>query len=241
VPGTCICKLKNLAEVAFYELYPENKIARQLRVKYSRSFRHYNANVKYTGDWMEFKLSSEWKPVSDEMKIGLIQSLLVKVFKDDKRTVNMDLYENFVKGIGEYRPATKSDLLLEESFKRVNEKYLHGFMEMPSLAWGQKSFSKLGCYTYADNTITISKVLAGEVELLDYVMFHELLHKKHKYTVKNNRSHHHTKAFRQEEACFMLSNADKKLSDFIRRKRLSGSCDATPGEEKKGLLERFFG
>ena len=241
--------MKNLAELAFYELYPEKRNSRELRVKYSKAFRHYNANVKYTNEWMEFKLSHEWKKVSDEMKIGLIQNLLLKVYKDRRKTINMDLYENFIKGIGECRPATEIDPILEASFNRVNEKYLGGYMEIPNLLWGQESFSKLGMYTYADNTITMSTVLLGDEELLDYVMYHEMLHKKHKYVTKNGRSHHHTKAFKDEEALFENPDVEQKLHDYLRKKRwaamrrpaITEKKTETREQRKKNLLDWFFG
>jgi predicted metal-dependent hydrolase len=244
--------MRNLAELAFYELYPDKVSSRELRVKYSRSFRSYNANVKYTNMWMEFKLAHQWKEVGDEIKIGLIQTLMAKVFKDKKRTINMDLYENFIKGVGEYRPATTINPVLEESFERVNQKYFNGFMEKTNLVWGQESFRKLGMFTYADNTITMSTVLKDSPELLDYVMYHEMLHKKHKYTTKNNRSHHHTPEFKAEEAKFELPNAEAKLHDYLRRKKYASyyaprkekatkSGKESPEDRKKKLWEWFFG
>ena len=52
---------------------------------------------------------------------------------------------------------------------------------------------------YATDTVTLSKALAHDLELVDYVMYHELLHKKHKFTSKNGKSRHHTKEFRIAE------------------------------------------
>jgi predicted metal-dependent hydrolase len=231
----------NIAEIAFYELYPEKQSTRELRVKYSRAFKAYNANVKYTASWMEFKLSHEWKKISDEMKIGLIQSLLAKIFKDNRRTINMDLYDNFIKGVGEYRPATKIDSVLEKSFDRVNEKYFGSFLEKTNLIWGGQSFSKLGTYTYGENTITISKVLADDEELLDYVMYHEMLHKKHKFQVKNRRSRHHTRVFRDDERKFENPDVEKKLGDFLRKKRWLERHPKSAAKKKSSLMDWFFG
>ena len=240
----------NLAELAFYELFGGRKSERSLRVRYSAAFKSYNANVKYTRDWMEFKLSSEWEPISDEIKIGLIQSLMVKVFREKvKKTINMDLYENFIKGIGEYRPATKIDPFLQESFNRVNEKYFSNWLEPANLVWGGHSFTKLGTYTYADNTITISKALADSQELLDYVMYHEMLHKKHKYkTSDGGRSHHHTAEFRREEARFDLPDAEEELTRYLRRKKWAFGSEEREARRESGrqdrkrrLWEWFFG
>ena len=157
----------NIAEQAFEELFPEKKNVREMRIKYSRAFKPYNCNVKYTPSSMVFSLSREWKTVSEEIRIGLIQSLLIKVFHEKKKTMNMDLYENFMRNIGDYAAVEKSEPVLEESFERVNEKYFNGLIDKTNLCWGQNSFSKLGSYEYGSNTITLSKALEEDSELLE--------------------------------------------------------------------------
>ena len=210
----------NLAERAFLELFPEKKLNKRLRVKYSRAFNPYNANVRYTSFSMSFNLSHEWKKVSNEIKIGLIQTLLLRVYKEKKKTLNIDLYENFIKKIGDYSKVKESDPVLEQSFRRVNEKYFGGFIDKPNLKWGNTSFSKLGSYEYGSNTIVISKVFQEDDELLDYIMYHELLHKKHKFESRNGRSYHHTRRFREKEKEFDNPMIKDKLERFLKKKRI---------------------
>jgi hypothetical protein len=140
------------------------------------------------------------------------------------------------------------DPILEKSFDRVNEKYFGNYLEKTNLLWGEHSFSKLGHYHYASNTITISKVLADDEELLDYVMYHEMLHKKHKYYTKNGRSHHHTAAFRREERSFENPDVEDKLLKYLRKKKFSfrkaekaGLKQIEREKKKKSLLDWFFG
>lgn len=210
----------NLTEKAFSELFPNKRLTKKLSIKYSRAFNPYNANVRYTAFSMVFKLSSEWRKVSNDIKMGLIQSLLLKVYKEKKNSVYIDLYENFIKNVGDYSEVTKSEPVLEQSFLRVNEKYFNGFIDKPNLRWGGNSFSKLGSYEYGSNTVTISKVFEEEQELLDYIMYHELLHKKHKFKFKNNRSYHHTSKFRKKEKQFDNPDVEKKLERFLARKKI---------------------
>ena len=158
--------------------------------------------------------------MSNEIKIGLIQSLLMKVYKEKKKTLHMDLYENFIKTVGDYSEVKIGDPVLEESFIRVNEKYFNGFIDKPNLRWGNKSFSKMGSYEYGTNTVTISRVLIEDEELLDYVMYHELLHKKHKFHTKNGRSFHHTSKFRKKEKQFDNPDVEKKLERFLAKKKI---------------------
>lgn len=210
----------NLAEKTFLELFPNKKLNKKLVVKYSRAFNPYNANVRYTAYSMIFNLSYEWKKVSNEIKTGLIQSLLLKIYKEKKKTLNIDLYNHFIKTVGDYSEVKESDSVLEESFNRVNEKYFNGFIDKPNLRWGSNSFSKLGSYEYGSNSVIISKLFEEDKELLDYIMYHELLHKKHKFHTKNGRSYHHTSKFRKKEKEFDNPEIEKKLERFLKRKRI---------------------
>lgn len=210
----------NLAEKAFLELFHKKRLNKKLIIKYSRAFNPYNANVRYTAYSMTFNLSYEWKKVSNEIKLGLIQSLLLKVYKERKKTLNTDLYDNFIKTVGDYSEVKESDRVLEESFNRVNEKYFNGFIDKPNLRWGGNSFIKLGSYEYGSNTVIISKIFEEDSELLDYIMYHELLHKKHKFHTKNGRSYHHTRKFRKKEKEFDNPEIEKKLERFLKKKKI---------------------
>lgn len=208
----------NIAQTALKELFPDKEIA--TRINYSGKFKSYNANVKYDYKTMVFNLSREWKEVNEEIQIGLLQGLILKVFKKKGTTTNIDLYEKFSKNITKFSKVDKIDSILKESFDRINQKYFYNFMDSPNLVWGQESFAKLGSYEYISNTITISAILRGESELLDYVMYHEMLHKKLKYESKNGRNYHHTSEFRKMEREYEDKDAEKKLTAFLRRKRL---------------------
>jgi predicted metal-dependent hydrolase len=210
----------NLAEKAYKELFPDKELDREIKIKYSARFKSYNANVRYTHRQIVFNLSKAWKEVSLEIQIGLIQSLMLKVFKEKKNTLNIELYDKFVKNIPKYSIPTKSDTVLEESFDRMNKEYFFDYMEKPNLVWGQESFRKLGSYEYATDTIIISTVLKGESLLLDFVMYHEMLHKDLKFESKNGRNYHHTSEFRKKEKQFYDKDAEKKLTAFLRKKKL---------------------
>ena len=218
-----LCNIMNLAEKAFTELFPEKIITKRLSVNYSRKFKPYNANVKYTQQYIAFSLSKDWKEVSEEIQVGLIQNLLLRIFKEKKKTLNTGLYNDFLKNLPKYSIPTNIDLLLEVSFERINKKYFFSYMDKPNLVWGQEAFRKLGSYEYASNTITISTVLMGEGVLLDYVMYHEMLHKDLKFESKNGRNYHHTPEFRKREKQFEESDMEKKLGLFLRKKRLRRS------------------
>lgn len=209
-------------ERAFRELFPNRRMP-TYEIKYSGHFKGYNANVTFHNfkNHVIFKMSKDWKDVSDEIKIGLIQSLLVKLFKTKATTHNIDFYNNFLKAVTKYSEVVDIDPLLEESFDRMNEEYFDGFLDKPNLVWGVESKRQLGVFVYGTNTIRISTVLkdAGEW-LLDYVMYHEMLHKKHLFVQKGNRSFHHTPEFKRDEKKYKNFNlVDKALNEYLRKKK----------------------
>ncbi|MBI3035606.1 SprT-like domain-containing protein [Candidatus Woesearchaeota archaeon] len=215
-------KMSSLIIEAFQQLYPEKELKYSVSLKYSRKFKPYNANVKLYGNSLTFNLSKEWKKISKEIQIGLVQELLVKILKDKKKTMNMELYSAFLKNIHIAVPKTKTDKILEASFNRVNEAYFNGMLDKPNLEWGNSSTSKLGSYEYGSDTITISTIFKNEKqELLDYVMHHEMLHKKFKFQNQNGRNLHHSSEFKKMEIKFENRGLiEKEISGLARKHRL---------------------
>ena len=203
---------------AFEDLFPEKNIRDyNLKLSYTGRFKPYNANVKYTRNSFVFNLSNKWKRVSREIQIGLLQELLLKVCKTKKSTFNIDLYNNFMKKIHIAVPKTRIDPLLGKSFDKINEKYFFGLIEKPNLVW-HNSIRRLGSYEYGSDTISISKVLENDESALEYVMHHEILHKKLKFDNKNGSCRHHTREFREMEKKFENSHEmEERLKGIARQ------------------------
>ena len=210
----------SIAEDAFKILFPEKSVLNyDFKVKYTDRFKPYNANVRYARNSFQFNLSKKWRTVSKEIQVGLIQGLMLKIFKVYKRTTNIDLYNSFMKNLHISIEKTSNDPLLEESFNKVNDKYFFGLIERPNLVW-HDSLRRLGSYEYGTDTISISKIIEDDKELLDYVMYHEVLHKKHKFYDKNGRTVHHTREFRRLEREFENSQEmEQRIKGLIGKKR----------------------
>lgn len=213
--------MSELIKEAFQQLYPEKELKYNLSLKYSRKFKPYNANVKLYGNSLMFHFSKDWRKISKEIQIGLIQELMVKILKDKKKTINMELYNLFMKNVHLAVPKMKTDEILEVSFGRTNDAYFNGMLDKPNLQWGNASTSKLGSYEYGSDTITISAIFRNErQEFLDYVMYHEMLHKKFKFQNKNGRNLHHSNEFRKMESKFENRDLiEKEISKIARKHR----------------------
>ncbi|MBD3361164.1 hypothetical protein GF358_00020 [Candidatus Woesearchaeota archaeon] len=217
-----MCKMR-LVEKAFRQLFPDKEFSYTDVLEYSGRFKGFNANARLNNltKTITFSLSKNWKGVDEQIKIGLVQSLLLRLFKKKARTVNMDLYDNFIKNLHIAIPKTKSNPVLEESFNRINKLYFAGMIDRPNLRIGKPSARTLGNYDYGTDTITISSLLVPHLDLLDYVMYHEILHKKTKFNSKNGRSFHHTRQFKQLEKAYPNSKElEQKLGRISSKRKI---------------------
>ncbi len=210
-----------IVEEAFSRLFPGTDFLFSANISYSGKFKPYNANAKRAGTRLVFSLSREWKKVSDEIVIGLIQELLLKMLRKKAiATTNMELYNSFIKNLHLTAARTEDDEQLGEAFERVNARYFFSSVEKPNLKWGQGSRRKLASYDYHTDTITVSSLFkTAAEEIIDYLVYHELLHKKLKFHSSrgSGRSIHHGKRFRQMEKGFENSQQiEKQIERFVR-------------------------
>ena len=70
----------NIIERAFRDLYPEKNYSYSGKIKYSGKFKDYNANVRLNSFSKEiiFSLSKNWKSISPDIKMGLLQELMIQ-------------------------------------------------------------------------------------------------------------------------------------------------------------------
>ena len=96
---------------------------------------------------------------------------------------------------------------LEEVFQRVNAVYFEGRLERPRIAWSRKlTTRKMGHYESASDTVMVSRTLddpSVPLILVDFIMYHELLHKKLGVKVIGVRRYGHTPEFRKAEKAFL--------------------------------------
>lgn len=93
---------------------------------------------------------------------------------------------------------------LEAVFTRVNQTFFSGRLARPALTWSTlETRRKLGHYKPLTDELQVSLVLDRPdvpAEVLDFVMYHELLHKAIGVDTKDGRRRAHTSLFRTAEA-----------------------------------------
>jgi len=92
---------------------------------------------------------------------------------------------------------------LNEVFDRLNAQYFANTLAKPRLSWSaRKSRYVLGRFDMTHNTIFVTRLFdAPDVPrvVTEYVMFHEMLHMKHRSRVVDCRMIVHTSEFKAEE------------------------------------------
>jgi hypothetical protein len=104
---------------------------------------------------------------------------------------------------------------LAASFARVNTAYFHGAVARPHLVWS-RSFAtrKFGHYDHAHDTVMVNAVLDRKTvpELaIDFIVYHELLHKQLGILWKSNRLAAHTPEFSEQEHKFQQYDEAKAV------------------------------
>lgn len=111
---------------------------------------------------------------------------------------------------------------LDEIFAGVNGLYFRGQVPKPALTWSaKKTYRILGHHDATHDHITISKSLdSAKVPqyVVEYVVFHEMLHIAHPTRHVNGRKYNHTPAFKRDEAKFAYFNeAERWIERNVRR------------------------
>ena len=152
---------------------------------------------------------------------GLARILVGKLYGRRTPPGARDAYENYIKSVDVQDRAdhsrrhrgrkvvtgTKGEVYdLDEMFDSLNFWYFGSRLPKPTLTWSpRKSFHILGHHDSTHNTISISRSLDSTTVprfVVEYVMFHEMLHIAHPTVHHRGRRYNHTAAFRRDERRF---------------------------------------
>ena len=95
---------------------------------------------------------------------------------------------------------------LDSIFEDLNSRFFHGLMARPRMSWSQtKTRRILGHYDPAHNAIIISRVFVHPGVpryVLEYIVYHEMLHLKHPVKLRGSRRCVHSAEFQADEKLF---------------------------------------
>ena len=104
---------------------------------------------------------------------------------------------------------------LKDLFDKINQEYFGGNLQQPRLMWSaRRSTRRLGYYDPHSNTITINRRFDTQDTprvLVEYVMYHEMLHQHLGIHEVNGRKYAHTREFKRAEKRFKEYRTVEKL------------------------------
>lgn len=199
---------------------------------------------------------------------GLAHILAAKLYRKKVPAAANEVYSNYIKSpeIREKAADTKRErgrkvvttskgnvYDLDEIFDKVNRQYFRPALPKPVLTWSaKKTYRILGHHDAAHQTVAISKSLDDHSVpkyVVDYIVFHEMLHIAHPTQHVNGRRYNHTATFKRDERKFeyyteaeaWIERNVRKLEKAAKRK----TPVAQPTKKKKRTLKQlvlpFFG
>jgi len=95
---------------------------------------------------------------------------------------------------------------LAELFNQLNARYFDSRLESPQLSWSPRKTRRiLGHHDHVHRTIVISRTLDDHSIprfVIEYVLYHEMLHIKHPARLSSGRTIYHGPGFREDERQF---------------------------------------
>jgi predicted metal-dependent hydrolase len=226
-----IQQIKNFYQTAFENLNGKSRYS-EIEV----SFYPYigiNHTIRVRGGRVFVRIAELFRNAPPEVQNALAWILVAKLLRKKVSPAALETYNEYLRRdeiqqkSHESRKARGRKIVttakgevydLEEIFARLNRIYFQNRLPKPVLTWSaQKTFQRLGHHDATHDTIVISKSLDDRNVpefVVDYVVYHEMLHVKHPTVHRNGRRYNHTPAFRRDEEKFAFYD---EAEDWIER------------------------
>jgi hypothetical protein len=182
------------------------------------------------------RLSDLFEDAPDEALGALARILIAKLLHRRVRKEWNEVYKKHVgrdevveasedvrrrRGSKRFGPAAGRVFDLDVMFDRLNETYFGGRLPRPRIGWTlQDAWRTHGHYDPAHDTIVLSRSLDDAKTppfVVEFVMYHEMLHVAMPAERRDGRHLHHTAAFRRAESRFPgMKEAVVWLEDFCK-------------------------
>jgi hypothetical protein len=201
-------------------------------------FTNLTSNIRLANGRLEVKISDLLQDAPAPVQEGLAYILLSKLFRQRPPKGMVERYRRYVSRqevrsrLETFRAERGRKVLddpkgehhdLESIFWKVNERYFGNMMAKPRIGWSrQRSRSILGHYDSSHYAVAVSRLLDHrEVPefVVEYVVYHELLHIKHPVVHGAGSRQIHTKPFREEEKRFARFAEAKEFLKGLHRIR----------------------
>lgn len=186
-----------------------------------RPFSNANSRIRRLDQVLEIRITDLLEGAPAPILEALAHILLAKMLRRRVPTAAQQIYRRYMnqpdvqskvneirvaRGRKQQRPPAGRHFHLERMFELLNERYFETKLRRPQLGWSQRqSRTRLGHYDPSHYSITLSSLLdRPDVPplVVEYVLFHEMLHIAHPATHQGATRSIHTLEFRRAERAY---------------------------------------
>jgi predicted metal-dependent hydrolase len=223
--------LLEIFQEIYSELRPGSSVP-ELKVEFF-AFANVNNTIRLREGRLLVRLSDLLEGAPDGVLRAIAHILLAKMYR---QPIERRYAARYRKYVGSHEIVRKAHLVrqmrgrkllrsprgrfydLDAVFEDLNTRFFHGLMARPRLSWSQtKTRRILGHYDPAHNAIIISRIFdhpAVPRYVLDYIVYHEMLHLKHPVKLRGSRRCVHSAEFQAEEKLFPRA---EQANTFLKR------------------------
>jgi hypothetical protein len=218
-------------------------------------YRTIKSTIRQAGGTYQVRISDMLRDAPPEVISALLRILVSKVNRRRVPKETNDLFQSYVHSppmlerLGNVRRTrgrkdmadpcgARHDLI--PIFERLNTQFFGAALDMPALGWSKRNTTALfGHYDKDHKSITISRTLDSDdvpAFVLEYVLFHEMLHLVYDVKYKNQRRCVHGPEFKRHEGIFPKFEEAKGWLKKIHRRGHRGL--ARPRKRRKQRVKR---
>jgi hypothetical protein len=212
-------KLLPIFQESYRELRPRAPLP-ELSVEF-RAFANVNNTIRLRDGRLLVRLSDLLEGAPEPVLRAIAHILLAKMFRKPIERGHATRYRRYVSS---HEISSKAHLVrqlrgrkrihsprgdfydLEAIFDALNTRFFHGLLARPSMTWSQShARNSLAHYDPAHNAIVVSRVFDSPGvprHVVEYIVYHEMLHLKHPVRLRGARRCVHSPAFQAEEKQF---------------------------------------
>jgi predicted metal-dependent hydrolase len=211
--------LLEMFQEIYRDLRPGTSVP-ELKIEFF-AFANVNNTIRLREGRLLVRLSDLLEGAPDAVLRAIAHILLAKMYRQPIDRGQATRYRKYVasheivrkthlvrqmRGRKRLRPARGLFYDLDAIFETLNTRFFHGLMARPRMSWSQTRTRRiLGHYDPAHNAIIISRIFdhfAVPAFVVEYIVYHEMLHLKHPVKVRGNRRCVHSAEFQAEEKLF---------------------------------------
>jgi predicted metal-dependent hydrolase len=220
--------LTALFEKVHSDYFSKNSKKIKARFYPYRSLRH---TIEWNYKLIDLKISRYLSDAPVNILEDLAVLLLAKIYKITPDKAIKESYCKYAKSINKELPKRKKSVPkgyysqgnyynLQEIFDNLNDIYFSNKLSVKHLGWSKnKSYTRLGYYDREKDLLVVSQIFDSHKvpeNVVEYMVYHEMLHILIPTTTNNGRRKIHTSKFRQLEREFPDY---LKIQNWLNKKR----------------------